>query len=306
MNPRAVQTKALPFTYDALVASFYRTPRWQAMSPSSQKTYRGIIERFRASNGTKDVRGIKTAAIESKLAAMASTPAAANNLRKVLARLHRHAIKLGWRTDNPVTATDGFRTGDGHHAWTEDEIALYEARWPLGTRERLAMALLLYTALRRSDMIRLSRQHRVVVNGQPVFLIGQVKKASTSGGKPISIPVIPQLLEAIDAVETTGIGTYLVTERGTPYKTGDSFGNWFRRKSRKAGLTNCSPHGLRKAMARRLVESGATQDEGRALTDQSREIFAHYSKSADQARLSNTAAGKLVANLSEVRQIKDD
>jgi hypothetical protein len=121
-----------PFTYDALITSFYQSPRWIDSKPSTQKTYRSIIERFRAKNGGKDVRRITTAAIERKLSLMRDTPAAANNLRKVLARLHRHAIKLGWRQDNPVDATDNFRTGKGFHPWSEAEIDAFDARWPFG------------------------------------------------------------------------------------------------------------------------------------------------------------------------------
>jgi hypothetical protein len=85
----------------------------------------------------------RTCAASPRPTSSASCPrcghaAAANNLRKVLARLHRHAIKLGWRQDNPVDATDAFRTGKGFHAWTESEIDAFDAKWPFGTRERLA------------------------------------------------------------------------------------------------------------------------------------------------------------------------
>jgi len=38
-------------------------------------------------------------------------------------------------------------TTDGHHVWTEDECAAFEARWPRGTRERVAFDILLYTGL---------------------------------------------------------------------------------------------------------------------------------------------------------------
>lgn len=279
-----------PFSYDALIASFYRTPKWIAMRPSSQKTYRGIVERFRAANGDKDVRRISTAAIDRKLGTMADTPAAANNLRKVLARLHRHAIKLGWRTDNPVAASDAFaQAGDGHHTWTESEIAQFEAQWPLGTRERLAMALLLYTALRRSDMVRLGRQHR---EGE-WFVIRQQKTAA-----PIRLPIAPQLAEAIEAVEGSHL-TYLVTQFGQPF-TGDGFGNWFRRKCAKAGIPHCTPHGLRKAMSRRLAEAGATNQEGRAMTGhKSDRLFSHYASRANQGALAGAGMAKVVANLSE-------
>lgn len=284
-----------PFTYDALCASYYRTAKWLGMKPSSQRTYRGIIERFRKTNGHKDARRVTTAAIDAKLAKMASTPAAANNLRKTLAKLHRHAIKLGWRVDNPVTATDGYKPGKGWHCWTEGEIATFEARWSLGTRERLAMALLLHTALRRSDMVTVGRQHR---QGDEFYLRHEKNDSGTI------IPIAPELAAAIDALDT-GHLTYLVTEFGKPF-TANGFGNWFRTRCDMAGLPQCSAHGLRKAMSRRLAESGATPLEGRAITGHKTDKqFAYYAEQANRRVLAGTAMGKVVANQSRANPTND-
>jgi integrase len=284
-----VQPRFAPFTYDALIASYYRTPKWLAMKPSSRRTYQGIIERFRKTNGTKDARRVTTAAIDAKLAKMADTPAAANNLRKTLAKLHRHAIKLDWRKDNPVDATDGYKPGKGWHCWTEGEIAQFEARWPLGTRERLAMALLLYTALRKSDMVTVGRQHR---SGDQLDLRHEKNDSDTA------IPIAPQLAAALDAMPGTTL-TYLVTEFGKPF-TPNGFGNWFRDRCDKAGLPHCSAHGLRKAMSRRLAESGATPFEGRAITGHKTDKqFAYYAEQASKKTLAGAAMGKMVANLGD-------
>lgn len=272
-----------PFTYDALIASFYRSSKWLEMKPSSQRTYRGIIERFRAANGAKDAKIMSTAKIDAKLSSMAATPAAANNLRKALSRLHRHAIRLGWRTDNPVAATDPYKAGDGFHCWTEAEIARYEARWPLGTRERLAMALLLYTSLRRSDMVTIGRQHR---------RSGELHLRHSKNGSETIIPVAVPLAAALDAMDGEHL-TYLVTEFGKPF-TANGFGNWFRDRCDKAGLPHCSAHGLRKAMSRRLAESGATTLEGRAITGhKSDRMFAYYAEQADKRELGRKAMANL-------------
>lgn len=284
-DPAAPLPRFAPFTYDALIASFYETPAWQDMADSSRKTYRGIIERFRAKNGTKDVRGVTTASIDNLLFKRAETPAAANNLRKTLARLHRHAIKLGWRVDNPVTASDTFKTdGDGFHTWTESEIDAFEAQWPLGTRQRLAMALLLYTALRRSDMIRLGRQHR---QGDR-FTLHHGKNDSDT-----DIPIIAPLAAALDALPSAHL-TYLVTERGHPYASGNSFYNWFHRACVKAGIPHCTPHGLRKAMSRRLAESNSTSLQGRAVTGHKTDReFARYAEKANKAGMADIAMANL-------------
>lgn len=275
-----------PFTYDALAVSFYRSPKWLDMKPSSQATYRGIIERFRKANGSKDVRRVDTAAIDAKLAKMADTPAAANNLRKTLARLHRHAIKLGWRKDNPVAATDGYRKGKGWHCWTEGEIAQYRQTWPLGTRERLALELLLGSALRESDVVTVGRQHR---HGSELHLHHGKNESATI------IQIMPELEAAMDAYDSGNL-TYLATQFGRPF-TVKGFYNWFKRACVKAGLPHCSPHGVRKAMSRRLAESGATSLEGRAVTGHKTDReFAHYAEMANRKALAGVAIGKVVAN----------
>jgi integrase len=49
--------------------------------------------------------------------------------------------------------------GDGFIAWTEEHVAAYEKCWPIRTRQRVWLDVLLYTGLRRGDAVRLGRQH---------------------------------------------------------------------------------------------------------------------------------------------------
>ena len=50
---------------------------------------------------------------------------------------------------NPVLATRPYKVeSDGFHTWTEDEIALFEERHPIGTKARLAFDLMLWTGQR--------------------------------------------------------------------------------------------------------------------------------------------------------------
>lgn len=280
-------------TVDAVIAALYKTPRWRAMRPSSRRTYQGILEKFRERNGHRKITAITTPIIDKKLADMESTPAAANNYRKALSRVFRQAIKMNLMRHNPVDATDAYKqTGDGFHTWTEDEIAAYEKRWPVGTRERLAFALLLHTAVRRSDMIKIGPANR---QGNRLFLTHEKNSSDTS------IPISDELAEAIAPFEDT-TGPYLQTQHGKPY-TGDGFGNWFRRKVKEAGLPlGCSPHGLRKAVSRRLAESGSTNQQGRAVTGHltDRE-FTRYAAKANKAAMADEA----MANLSKKFAKKD-
>lgn len=274
-------------TVDAVVAALYKTPRWKAMKPSSKRTYQSIIERFRKKNGHQLIANITTAAIDKRLAKMADTPAAANNLRKSLSRIFKQAIKMGIMTHNPAKDSDSYaQTGDGFHTWTEDEIAAYEKKWPVGTRERLAFALLLHTASRRGDMIKISPAHR---EGDRFVLLHGKNDSETS------IPINDELEAAIAPFADT-TGPYLQTMHGKPY-TVDGFGNWFARKVADAGLPdNCRAHGLRKAMSRRLAESGATNQQGRAVTGHKTDReFTRYAAKANKGAMADEA----MANVSK-------
>jgi integrase len=168
----------------------------------------------------------------------------------------KHAIEIGLRQDDPTRDVRAIRVkSDGHHSWTEDEIAQFEARHPVGSRTRLAFALLLYTGQRRSDVVLMGPQH--IRDG---FL--RVKQGKTA--VELLIPVAPQLREIISA-SPIGQMIFLMTQYGKPF-SGDGFGHWFRAECVKAGLPHCSAHGLRKACARRLADAGCTQHEIAAIT----------------------------------------
>lgn len=290
-SPVEKQQRFKPGTIDALIASYYNSPAFRDLEPITCSTYRGILERWRKGRGDLPVNQIRTHHIDAMMAKMSDRPGAANNLRKMLSRIFRHAIKLNWIEANPVNAADKYRkTGSGFHCWTEEEIAQYEARWPLGTRERVAMAMLLYTSLRRGDMVRVGRQNR---RGAHLYLSHKKNSSETT------IRIMPQLEEAIEACPS-GHMPYLVTSFGKPF-TAAGFGNWFREACNEAGLPHCSAHGLRKAMARRLAESNATNQQGRAVTGQKTDrMFTYYAEQANRRDLADTALvnlGEHLANL---------
>src|SRR5262249_28916688 len=150
-----------------------------------------------------------------KLMAARAGTGSANNLRKVLRLLMKHAVEIGMRADDPTRDVRAIRPKtEGHHSWTDDEIAQFEAKYPIGSRERLALALLLYTGQRRSDVIRMGRQH--IRNG-----VLEVKQVKT--GIELAIPVHPDLRAILNSTLASNL-TFIVTKRGTPF-TGTPFSN---------------------------------------------------------------------------------
>lgn len=285
---RAAQTAVVvreerfaPFTYDALAVSLYSTPKWQAGKDSTQRTYRGIIDGWRKRNGEKDVRKITAANLEKKFGTLSATPAKANNLRKALMRLHNHAILLGWRVDNPVRPTSTYKAGKGHHCWTDEELAAFDKRWPIGTRERLAKELLHNTALRKSDVLTVGPRNRV---GDRLNVHHSKNDSDTS------VPIDSVLALALGPIASD---PYIITEFGKPFTPG-GFYNWFKRACVKADIPHCSPHGIRKAISRQLAESGATSLQGRAVTGHKTDReFAKYAESANRADMADAALANL-------------
>jgi integrase len=191
----------------------------------------------------------------------------------------RIAILNGWRKDNPVSAVKGIKIkSKGHRTWTDDEIAAFEARHPVGTEARLAFALLFYTGQRRSDVVRMGRSH--VKDG--IITIMQQKTAME-----VSIPILPALQAVLDDLQSKKITpTFLVTKYGKP-RTPAGFTNWFRDRCVEAGLPKgLSPHGLRKAFCRVAAETGLSANQIAAISGHTTLAeVTRYTAAADRKKL---------------------
>ncbi|GEP54168.1 tyrosine-type recombinase/integrase [Reyranella soli] len=267
-------------TFNALIAAYYGSPEFKGLRPSSQATYRGILERFRQQHGEKRVAAIERKHIKALLGAMHETPAAANNLLDRLKSLMTLALDLGMRRDDPTHKMRGFKLeSDGFHTWTEAEIVQYEARHPIGSMARLALALMLFTGQRRSDAVTMGWQH---IDGGKI----RVRQIKTTAA--LLIPLHPALHSVLAATPRENM-TFLVTAFGRPFKVA-GFGNWFRDRCDEAGLPQCSAHGLRKAAARRLAEAGCSYSEIKSITGHKTDKeVARYTAAADQSRLAERA-----------------
>jgi integrase len=206
-------------------------------------------------------------------------PTAANARLKALKVLFKWGRGKGGLAGNPTSDVEKLKvSGDGHHAWTEQEREQFKRHHPLGTKARLAFAILFHTGQRRSDVVLLGRQH--VYSGRLSFT--QTKNRRR---KPIAvdIPITTELQQAIDAT-TIGDFTFLTNERGKPF-TAEHFGDWFRGKCDEAGLHHCSAHGLRKAAATFLADNGCTAHELMAILGWlSLSEAERYTRSADRKR----------------------
>jgi integrase/recombinase XerD len=168
-------------------------------------------------------------------------------------------------------------------------VERYESRHPAGTKARLALALLLYTACRREDATRLGQQH--ISNGRLKYI-----QAKNEHRSPIEmdIPVHPDLADVVAKTKLTGRETFLVTNYGKPFSPA-GFGIRFRQWCDQAGLPHCSAHGLRKATAARLAERGASPHEIMSITGhRTLQEVERYTRGARQKELADRAMAKLL------------
>jgi integrase/recombinase XerD len=221
---------------------------------------------------------------------LSEKPGAANQRLKTLRALFSWAIEAEETEYNPARDVKFIKyVPKPHHSWTVEEVKRFEQRWPLGSKARLAMALIFYTAGRREDAVRLGPKH--LKDGRLQF-----RQAKNEHRKPVDmdIPLHPLLLEAIEAADT-GDQTYLVTAFGEPH-TPNGFGNWFRNVCIEAGVPGRA-HGLRKAIAARLAESNATGHEIMSITGhRTLGEVDRYTRGARQPQMADSAMMKLQAS----------
>jgi integrase len=271
---------------EALVRGYYTSAKFKQLGASTQIVYRRIIAELCRKHGTKPVALLGTEHIQRWLDQKSDTPAAANHLLRTVRALMRYAKQTKMITTDPTIGVERLKeVGQGTETWTEEDIAAYEARWPIGTRPRLAMALLLYTGQRRSDVVRMGRQHVNVG-------VMEVRPVKRQGKTILHIPLHSDLAAAI-ALETDRL-TFLMTETGKPFSS-NGFYNAFKLWVEAAGLpTDRSPHGLRKAACRRLAEAGCSVKEIAAITGHKRlSEIEIYTKAADQKLLARAAVARI-------------
>jgi integrase/recombinase XerD len=282
--------------------AYFASKVFKRLDPGTQSWRRNELEKICEKHGDKPIAMMKPEHIRA-LRDEKDTPDASNQRLKALRALFKWAVEYGEASNNPtllVQRVAKAKTG-GHHTWTPAEVKQFEDRHPIGSKARLAMALMLYTTSRREDATRFGPQHvRVVmarVGDREVPLKRIVyTQAKNEHRNPVhlDIPLHPEL-ERIIAATPSGHLTFLATSSGKPF-TPAGFGNWFRDRCNEAGLKHCSSHGLRKATATVLAERGATPHMIQSLTGhRTLHEVENYTRAARQALLADDAM-KLLEN----------
>lgn len=287
-------------TLQWLVERYMESGKWQSLAPATRKQQSLLFSDAIRRGKNPAYKGITRRTMQKAMDDRAKTPALANNFLKAMRGLSKWAVKMEYVYADPTAEIEAFTyKTDGFKIWDEADIKAFCTKWPVGTKPRLALALYLVSGLRRSDVHRLGPQH--LKDG--VFSI----RAAKPPHHVISVTA-PQFL--LDVIAKTPIGdmAYMTKDNGQPFKSKESFGNWFGARCREAGLeAGKAAHGLRKYSATEAANSGATTHELMARFGWSNPQQAEiYTRNADRKRLSINASARMGERFKDIMPLTSE
>jgi integrase len=275
--------RADPGALRELIEGYYKSSAFMSLAPRTRHVRRQLLDRFclYRDAGTMPFAGLEPRHLLVWRDSLVETPEAANGIIKALRQVFAYGTEYGHCTSNPAAVVRYLPSiGDGHTAWSDEDVEKFEANHPVGSTARLAMALALHTGQRKGDLIRLGKQHIKIHGGREGLEFTQQKNRAK---KPVKlwVPITPDLREIIDA-SPKGDLTFIQSAFARPFSEG-GFGNRFRKWCDEAGLKALSVHGLRKTASAVLAQHGCTEQEIMAITGHttSKEVI-RYTRSAKQ------------------------
>jgi integrase len=279
--------KAARGTLGWLWALYRQSIAWHDLSMATRKQRENIMLHVLKSAGSEPLSRIDRNAIQKGRDRRADTPSQAKNFISTVRGLFTWAVDADLARNDPTQGitfkkSKKAKTG-GFPVWTDDEIGMFERRWPRGTRERVMFDVFLYTGLRRGDAAVVGKQH--VRNG-----VISIETEKT--GMWVTIPILPELQATLDAGPTGDLAFIANASNGNPL-TKESLGNLFAEACKAAGVRK-SAHGLRKAAATNAANHGATVAELEAIFGWAGgQMASLYTRSANRRALSAGAMNKL-------------
>jgi plasmid stabilization system protein ParE len=152
-TPRPKKGAPAAGTLAWLIARYREVGAWTSLSPATRKQRENILVHVIATAGNEVAVKITRTAIVAGCERRSKTPAQARHFLDTMRGLFRWAANAGLVKTDPTIGVENpqLKKGDGFIPWTEEHVEAYEKRWPIGTRQRVWLDVLLYTGLRRGD-----------------------------------------------------------------------------------------------------------------------------------------------------------
>jgi enterobacteria phage integrase len=271
-------------TIGALIASYMRSAQFIGLRTTSKKGYLTRLEQIRVDHGHRAVAGLSRDRINTLiLAPYADRPGARLDVLKKLRILIAHAIEKDWLKYDPSIGIKRPKSKPVRR-WHPSEMASFEARWPLGTKQRTAYELMRNVGTARVDVHKMTWTQ---------IDADAVQYTRSKSGEHVDIGMSKALKAALNATARKHV-VIITTEFGRPY-TVDGFSGFMRDAMKAAGLPlDCKPHGLRKTLGNELADAEvSTHGIQAALGHTTLEQAHNYTRESNRSRGARRAIEQL-------------
>jgi integrase len=275
--------RSLEGTIAHLVEDYRATsPRFAKLAKSTKSEYTRHLDAIKETAGDLDIEEITQPDIIAAQDALAATPRTADMRVNMYRVIFKHAVRRGWRTDNPAAGIEAIADSESYRPWSEELIRRFVEKAPAHVVTPFILAL--YTGQRQSDVLRMTWGD--IIDGTHI----QVRQDKT--GEYMVVAIHSDLKAHLDAM-TKGPGRIALNSRKGPWTT-DGFKSSFADAKRDLEIEGFVFHGLRHTAASRLFEAGNDVDDIMAVTGhRTRKMVERYIKEADRKKRSTAAIGRL-------------
>lgn len=285
-----------PGTFHHMCAVYLQSSAYTALDKTTQGKRRSIIDSMLLEPLSPDsnlifahmpIGALNLANIEVLRDRKRETPFAADERLKILRQIFVACMPTLVKQNTAKIAKSFRKQTEGHSTMRPDEVAQYVAFHGNDSKAVLALAILMYTGLRVSDLAAVGPQHR---RGESIVL--RVFKNRNRNPTTIEIPVHP-ILDAVMKMHKTTALTYMVTDYGLPFSIkglSQRVSDWFS----QAGLRHLTAHSVRKGLATNIAENEATDLMLEGMFGwKDGKTSKIYTRNAQRSRLARQAVSKI-------------
>lgn len=278
---RSGQHKATVKTsFEALITSYYQTPRFKGLKASTKAEYRRTLELLRDKNGTKDFTKLRRKDVMAARDKYADQWRKANAMVEQISILARHAIDLEWITSNPAQGIEKLK-GGSYEAWPERKLASYERYCEQRglTIERAIYELCIGTGQRIGDVVAMEWAH---------FRGGYMEVVQEKTGARLSIFCPERLQIFLNGLPKNG--NHILAKNETQHISKRRAQSLVAEVRKQIEAEDFVIHGWRYTAAKELAEAGCSDTEIQSVTGhKSLEMVKKYRQQALKKQLSKTA-----------------
>lgn len=281
------KARVVKTTYDALIQSYYQSPRYKRLAAGTKLEYRRTLELIREKNGTKNFVATKRKDVIAARDKYAETWRKANALVEMLSILARHAIELEWITSNPAQGVEKLKGGE-YEPWPENLLTAYERFCRDNNLGHELTAFMLCTGIGQ-------RIGDVSVMEWSDFDGEYMHVTQEKTGARLWI-ACPDFLRTYLA-DLPRAGRHILAKNLTQHIAKRQVQERVMRVGRQIDAVEFVIHGWRYNAAVALAEAGCTDSEIQAVTGhKTLDMVRKYRSQANQKRLSRTAQNRREQN----------